>query len=256
MKIIASDFDGTLLHRQGNEHVISQKDRDAIKKWRAGGNLFGIVTGRGSEMPKTVVNENLDIDFVITFNGAEIYDVSTTPAKLLKRTLGQTDRLYDTLPIILRSSGSTMDIITPERRYHVTYNDEAPDSQDNWVKSEAIKAVKQFLHIQSLYESSEEALEVARQLNADFSDAVSPLVNGRWLNIPASGVTKASGVWEYAQIMSVSKENIFSIGDSYNDMDMIKAFNGFTLENGVDELKQIARAVYRGVWELIEALMR
>ena len=44
MKIIASDFDGTL-----NYHGISAEDTAAIAKFRAAGNKFGIVTGRDLE---------------------------------------------------------------------------------------------------------------------------------------------------------------------------------------------------------------
>ena len=44
MIIIASDFDGTL-----NHHGISEADKNAINKFRAEGNKFGIVTGRDLE---------------------------------------------------------------------------------------------------------------------------------------------------------------------------------------------------------------
>jgi hydroxymethylpyrimidine pyrophosphatase-like HAD family hydrolase len=41
MKIIASDYDGTL-----NHGGIGEEKRNAIKKWREKGNKFGIVSGR------------------------------------------------------------------------------------------------------------------------------------------------------------------------------------------------------------------
>lgn len=45
MKILASDYDGTL---RVNEKVESY-DLDMIHKHRAAGNLFGLVTGRSME---------------------------------------------------------------------------------------------------------------------------------------------------------------------------------------------------------------
>ncbi len=42
MKLIASDFDGTIT-RYGK---VWEEDLAAIQKWRAEGNLFGIVSGR------------------------------------------------------------------------------------------------------------------------------------------------------------------------------------------------------------------
>ena len=251
MKIIASDYDGTLRRHHG----IEQKDRDAIKRWRDKGNLFGIVTGRDDNMiTATISEDNLEMDFVIIYNGVDIYDLTGAP-KRIKRILGETDRLYELLPYILRKSGDYADFVTPDRNYYLTYNDEPADSKSTWVKNEVLKDVKQFIQIYSLYESDETTLEVARRLSDGFSDIVSPLVNGSHLNVAPSGVTKASGVWEYAKIMSVKKEHIYTIGDSYNDLDMIKAFNGFTVENGAGEVKQAARSVYKGVWELIDTFI-
>ena len=44
MKIIGSDYDGTL-----NHNGIDDKKRQVIEKWRAAGNVFAIVSGRGVE---------------------------------------------------------------------------------------------------------------------------------------------------------------------------------------------------------------
>ena len=248
MKIIASDYDGTLRRHRG----IEQKDRDAIKEWRNNGNLFGIVTGRDQPFIKSVTDEdNLEVDFLIIYNGADIYEFKGKQANLIKRMPGQTGRLYELLPLILRKSGDWADFVTPDRSYYVTYKDEPASSKSSWVKNEALKDINEFIQIYSLYKTEEEALEIARRLNDGFNDAVSPLVNGSWLNVAPSGVTKASGVWEYAKLKSVGKEDIFTIGDSYNDLAMIKEFNGFTVDNGAEALKKAARAVYSGVWELI-----
>ena len=256
MKIIASDYDGTLRRHHG----IDQKDRDAVKKWRENGNLFGIVTGRDQPWINNFINEDkLEVDFLIIYNGTDIYEFDGGQAALFKRFLGKSDRLYDMLPLILRKDGDYANFITPEREYYVTYNDSLVDLdkhwgyvKNTWVKNEALKNVREFIQIYTLYKTDTEALEVARNLNDGFSGDVSALVNGSWLNAAPSGVTKASGVREYAKLKSVCKENIFTIGDSYNDLDMIKEFNGFTLDNGADALKKTARAIYKGVWELID----
>lgn len=247
MKILATDYDGTLRHHDG----ISEKDRAAIIAWRNNGNLFGIVTGRGCDMPNIVAEDGIDVDFIIAYNGADIYD---SRGSIIKRFLGNTERLYELLPLILRKSGDWAEIVTPDREYLVTYNNESPNSRnssDTWVNQECIREVKQFIQIYSLYGSEEETLAIAKQLNDRYGDVVSALVNVKWLNATPSGVNKATGVQEYSKLMSVANENIYTIGDSYNDWDMIKAFNGFTVENGADGIKKIARAVYRGVWELI-----
>ena len=71
MKILASDYDGTL---RVNEKVESY-DLDMIHKHRAAGNLFGLVTGRSMESIKAEIKGNgIEVDFVIANNGGVIYD--------------------------------------------------------------------------------------------------------------------------------------------------------------------------------------
>ena len=45
MKILASDYDGTLR----TEELVAEKDIEAIARFSKAGNLFGIVTGRSME---------------------------------------------------------------------------------------------------------------------------------------------------------------------------------------------------------------
>lgn len=238
MKIIASDYDGTLRHRHG----ISDEDRNAIKKWRESGNLFGIVTGRDRNFIKGIENDNIGVDFIIIYNGVEIYDAN---GNLLKRFTGISDRFYDLMPLILRKDGDCADFITNEQIYHLTYGGDC----------EILKELREFMQIYALYDTEEETLKVSANLNANYSDVVSPLVNGRWLNATPSGITKATGVGEYAKLMGVAKDDLYTIGDSYNDLDMIKKFKGYTLENGADGVKKEALAIYKGVWELIENII-
>ena len=53
----------------------------------------------------------------------------------------------------------------------------------------------------------------------------------------------------------MSKENIFTIGDSYNDIEMIKNFNGYCVNNAKEEIKKISQKQYKSVSKLIEELL-
>ena len=70
MKIIATDFDGTLSYNG----KISDEDKAAIKRFRDAGNKFGVVTGRDLEMSFWVRNSFPDCDFIISCTGAVICD--------------------------------------------------------------------------------------------------------------------------------------------------------------------------------------
>lgn len=243
-KIIASDYDGTL----ARPHLgVIDADREAIKAWRAAGNLFGIVTGRG-RMEEELTRANVEYDFTIVFNGTEIYDGC---GNLLLGRCGDGNVLWESLPLMLRQEGDWVDIVGNERSYYVTYQDKLVEDRSSWVKQEEIRNVPSFRQIYSLRRNDAEALEIATQLQKQFGDNMSPLVNCSWINIAPVGVTKASGVLEYAKMMGVDEKNIFTIGDSYNDLDMVRAFGGFSVLNGAPELKAVASQVVDGIQELV-----
>ena len=57
------------------------------------------------------------------------------------------------------------------------------------------------------------------------------------------------------KIENVDKQNIFAIGDSYNDIEMIKNFNGFCVSNAEKEVKNISIKEYPSVSELINVIL-
>ena len=65
-RLIATDYDGTLL-RDGK---IDPADRAAIDAWRAKGNYFGVVTGRGSDFFRTAEEMGLTLDFFLLYTGS------------------------------------------------------------------------------------------------------------------------------------------------------------------------------------------
>ena len=71
MYILATDYDGTL-SRGG----VSERNRDAIRRFREAGNLFGVVTGRDYYMYNTLVDGNVEFDFILPFNGGMTINTS------------------------------------------------------------------------------------------------------------------------------------------------------------------------------------
>lgn len=249
MKIIASDYDGTLHHH----YSVSPQDREAIRKWRDHGNLFGIVTGRATDMLDTAKDEKLELDFVIVFNGVDVYDVQKdiTQPTLIKRLAGSTSSMYDMLQIILQAEGNWAEVVTPTRSYFFTHNDTAREHK-HWTAIENAKPIKEYIQIYARYENESISLKIAKELEEKYPSEVSALVNGFWLNAAPPAITKASGVWEYAKYMGVKKEDIFTIGDSYNDLDMLEVFNGYAMANGAEAVKKAAKGVCVSVAQLVD----
>ena len=65
MRLIATDYDGTLNHGGIDEAKI-----DAIRRWRAAGHKFGIISGRGPDfLPRLQEELGENFDFLASCNG-------------------------------------------------------------------------------------------------------------------------------------------------------------------------------------------
>ena len=47
-------------------------------------------------------------------------------------------------------------------------------------------------------------------------------------------------------------EDVITVGDNINDIDMIREFRSYAMENGVDEVKKLADSIVSDVTELLE----
>ena len=75
------------------------------------------------------------------------------------------------------------------------------------------------------------------------------------IEIISSETNKANAITEIAKIENINKKNVFTIGDSYNDIEMIENFNGFCVTSAENEIKNISTKEYISVSELIDKLL-
>lgn len=64
---------------------------------------------------------------------------------------------------------------------------------------------------------------------------------GRTLEIISNKTDKSSAIKELLELLNVPKKNVYTIGDGYSDIKMIQDFNGYCMENAVDELRDICK---------------
>ena len=71
MKVLASDFDGTLFfHDKG----FKEEDIEKIKEFQQKGHLFGICSGRSLKGIQVQIDPRIQLDFYIISSGAQILD--------------------------------------------------------------------------------------------------------------------------------------------------------------------------------------
>ncbi len=221
MKIIASDYDGTL----NRNHCVSKETADAVARWQSAGNLFGIVTGRGAEFSEIIKSCNVKCDFLIVHTGAIVMD-----SKL--------NEIYRSF-----ADASTHPLLAEICRENGAIEFDTECSGDS------------FSQFNAVMETDEEAIHVCDIMNNKHGDKITAFANGRNINVVANGVSKAQGIYAAMRHFDVVKEDVAAIGDSYNDLPMILEFGGYTVTNAPDDIKAQASCICDGVEDLIGKLL-
>jgi HAD superfamily hydrolase (TIGR01484 family) len=245
--ILASDFDGTLSQKDG----ITKGTIEAINKFRQMGNLFGVVTGRdyvnGFEFFKE--NNLFPFDFIIVSNGAAAYDKEGNVYFAEKvnggQTFGKSTLAQELIKQLLQLTLNPCGISFDKTRY-----DFHPNADIS-----VLKDVDEFISSNALCDTVEYAAEVTDILKKGFGHYVNPIQNGRCIDITYVGVNKATGIAKLADCLEIPYENIWTAGDNFNDMSMIKKYHGCAMTNGVDGLKKYSEYVCDSVKDVIEIIL-
>ena len=71
------------------------------------------------------------------------------------------------------------------------------------------------------------------------------------MDIVAKGVGKAYGLKKVQAQFNARWEDVITVGDNLNDVDMLQAFTSYAMENGVEVVKKIAAHTTKSVTDLI-----
>ena len=225
--IIMTDLDGTLLT---DDKQILPKDIDAINRFRDGGGIFTLATGRGYSMAKPVAERlKLDVPAVI-FNGSAVYDFNQNSFlwhSSLKKSAGEiTKELIKAFPDI------AIEILCEEKVY-------VPSINQIERKHLALEKVQPIIcNVDDINEESWLKVLIAyppenMQNIIDYVNARPDyLENAHWVRSEScyfemlpEGINKGSGFMQLMRIMG--KEDAFTvgIGDYNNDIELIRDAN-------------------------------
>ena len=227
MKLFVSDYDMTLYI---NEHI-DEKVFEAIKKWRDEGNIFVIATGRNKfSIFEQIEKYNIGFDYLIANNGALIFDAESEAYKVIKS--------------VFDKFGATVEITTDEciisvhskLKNDILYSDAFKIGKI--IDIEEIDSIKNIIQINKMTNDIEKTKTVADFINDNFKEVVA-YGNIRTVDIVDKKVNKASGIAFLENKLKNKIEKIFTAGDSNNDIDMIKKYDGYVQINAGENIKKI-----------------
>ena len=106
------------------------------------------------------------------------------------------------------------------------------------------------------YPTKKKSLEMNEKINSKFSQyIISYNITSSSIEIVSNKVNKSKSIKMLAEKLGVEKNNIYTIWDGYSDIQMIKDFNGYCMEESVEELKEIALEELPSVSKLVEKVL-
>lgn len=243
MKILGSDFDGTL-----NYGGVDEAKCEAIGAWRRAGNLFGLVSGRGPAFLQSLREHYpmLEMDYLVAYNGAFLVDAE---GKILDTTVCRGVPVME-LTAVLHELGCPFVYVNSVNSYTVRIDGE-PLRDGECRLADLPPDLPWFYQISVQLETVSEAETVTEKLKEIYEGRLNPLQNGICIDIVAPTVNKAEGLRRLAALYGGAEADIIAVGDNINDLDMLKAFRSYAMENGVEEVKRVAGETVTSVTELI-----
>lgn len=230
-KMLVSDYDKTfyLDDKDIQENII------AINRFREKGNIFVIATGRSwLDFKKKKDLYDIKYDYVILNHGATILDSQDNVIynKAINNDIIQCikdDLELDNVAQIFCCSKL-------ESRVDFDYS--------NLTK----------IHVR--YSNMLTTINVCKKLNKKYSDFIRAyLVAESAVEIISNKVDKSLSINLLIEKLGITANTVYTIGDGYSDIEMIRNFNGNCMKESVEALKAIAKKEYTSVSMLIKELM-
>ncbi|AYW49813.1 HAD family phosphatase [Tetragenococcus halophilus] len=226
MKLLISDFDGTLYQNNTIEDHVLQK----IEKWQREGNYFIVATGRDYlSIIEKIKAYNIFPDFIIGNNGATINNAIVTSLKkeiypsLISRIMRNVNIIEN-----IKISYIIEDKIASKKFVFNELNKQKINSffQKNKLMQISLKTI-------SIYS----AFEFIKENTAIFSD-VRFLNNIETVDIVDCSVNKLVAIEMLNKRLGISTENTFTIGDGLNDLQMLTNYKSATFPWAQSSLKE------------------
>lgn len=227
MKVLASDFDLTLYV---DDLEIVKKNVMAIRRFMKNGNLFGIITGRNYSDIKVLLNQyDIPYHYLICQDGAKLFD--------------SMDYCFSTVSL---SREDIVRIVPVLEEYHFDYYlDDGYNETTNM--DDCVKVVG------VIGNRREEAQKVVDIL---IKEGFYAYLSMYYINILDSSVNKKNALEKLLVHADCYKEDLYVIGDSVNDLEMLTSFQGAIMKNHSKELDYLGKKSYNTLYEYIEELER
>lgn len=262
-KILFSDVDGTLIGK--GSLPLHEKNLVALQKLREQGHIVALCTGRNNiDILPTLKITPIPYDYLVLCNGAYIVDkdgkmihqnnISKTIGDEMLHEFIKEERLMtyycDGKCCVMKKSDG-VHMIDGEGQI-TSYQDEGMFEKK---MQEAINGYT-IIGINQEDEKTDFLDGYVKETMPKYDEHISWFYNTAFIDIMGKESSKGLGMMRLARHLGIEKENIYAIGDSFNDVSMISmAGHGYTFNRSVDSVKQQASRLVDYLYEVVEDVL-
>ena len=257
MKLFASDFDGTFYFWKKNDQVFEENVKTVIKFQEK--NVFAIVTGR---TPRSILcnlkSTGLKPNYIAGFNGGIVCD---SDMNILYQDFPELD-IVKIKNILKEERVKSFSFFSKNHMYVRYYRFSFKDLKfmNHYANLNGCKVTYNMnkVDLNSISMATlvcvdeDQARRIHKKL-VSLNMKCNAYMNHNCIDIVGINASKQKAVEIIANHMNASE--IYTIGDSYNDISMIEYYGGFTLNHASDEVKQVANKVVDSVASAINEIM-
>ena len=252
-QLFATDLDGTILPHNGEFHP---NDLEALHLLGNKGVIRVVATGRSIFSALSAMNPDFPIDYLVFSSGAGVYDWRK---KEILRSLHLTYNqvIHIQKAFIQRGLGYTIHQQIPENHFFwYCFDDNRHPRLARFVENRFRFAKhinglcdvrESFCQMLTIVDTPFEAAQIIEELQGvKVIRATSPLDGESiWIEVFHLEASKANGIELICDIEEISHDNVWVLGNDYNDVDMLVKYKpqSFLVENAPADLKQIYRVV-------------
>lgn len=258
IKLVVTDVDGTIV---GKDEILYQEMIDKVKQLKNQGIYYTIATGRVDGLVKEYVSKlELEVPYIACNGGTIIkgdktIKRETIPLYELKKIITLADTMGMSLMYSIdgiETAYRETEYVLAQQRTYNRYHEVRDFTKEQW---DAVRLDK-LIVMAKVRDGSLDAIEkLCKTL---------PLTIGykrygnKAIDILSANATKARGIKEIIDILGISMDEVMTIGDDLNDVEMLKeAGIGVAVSNAQETVKQVAdyvteKACFEGVIEAID----
>jgi len=241
-KLIGIDLDDTLLNSNG---IISEENKEAVRKAEAAGIKVVIISGRSYASTKQYLRELNLPNLTVSLNGAYVQepsDDSTVAGFPISQEITE-ELIKDILPfhvhinfyngekVFCQGQSEHADYYSQLNRIEIDYVDSLEEL------SKTVQAGK------LLMKDKHEKLKPIRDLLKEkYGDRLNIVFSKPFfLEVTDKKASKGAALMKVAELYGIKPEEVIAIGDSENDLSMIKSAGlGIAMGNSKDKIKKTA----------------